>query len=144
MERDNAMMNVKNYLKNVNPKRKSSRLLSNYLIATCITLTVFLFLFSLHASGQESKNRQLRESEILVTEQHCRTELREQLNSMGYQNAGITITHISEDESNTSYHIELHHKKLSNLSDESTNDLLCILMNQYSVLLGDDLQIYVR
>lgn len=140
------MMNVKIILRNVNTERKSSRLrlLFNYIIATSITLTVFLLLFSLHTSGQESKNRQLREAEILVTEQRCRTELREQLNSMGYQNAGITITHISESEGNTSYHIELHHKKLSKLSDEAANDLLSILMNQYSVLLGDALQIYVR
>lgn len=140
------MMNVTNILKNINTEGKAPypQFLPNYIIATCITFTIFLCLFNMHVFGQENKCRQLKEAEIMVTEQSCRTELREQLNDMGYQNAGITINHIFEEEGNVSYHIELHHKKLNKLSAEATDNILNALSNQYGLLLGDNLQIYIR
>lgn len=115
-----------------------------YIIFTCLTITTFLFLFSLHVSGQEAKRHQLEEAAIKVAETECKSMLREQLNQQGYENAGITITHVSDEDGVTEYQIEIHHKKLNKLSEEASTVLLQELSAQYQSLLDEDLRISIQ
>jgi len=125
-------------------KENDHRRLYCYLIFTCLTLTLGLILFSLHVSGQEMKKHQLQEAAISAVEQKCRTQLREQLNDLGYNNTGITVTHTIEEDGDISYQVALHHKKFTKMSSVEVSAFLSSLTEQYSTVFQEEAFFFIH
>lgn len=86
-----------------------------FVIAFCISGTV------ISQSGQASRieEKYYREMEAAYVR-----EVRSLLTDRGYENSGITMTHVTDEEGVRTYTVTIHHGKIDKLSEAEKQELL--------------------
>ena len=86
-------------------------------------MTAMLVLFT-------SATVQSQEGELIVDEAGMRAmereyvqEIRTYLESQGYENSGVNLTYVTEEDGQRSYMVLIHHKRISKLSEDKKQSL---------------------
>lgn len=98
---------------------KSNR---SFLILTLVLISFIIFFTAGTVQGQEKGKEAFDAGCRHNLEQDYVKEIREYLNETGYENSGVMLTKVFDDEGIQEYTLKVHHKRFSFLSeDEKTN-----------------------
>lgn len=59
----------------------------------------------------------------MALEDSCRTNLLERLDNMGYINAGVTVSSVTQASGSKTYTVLIHHDRIDSLSDSQRSEL---------------------
>lgn len=86
-----------------------------FVIAFCITGTVI----SQSSHGSRIDEKCYKEMEAAYEE-----DIRSLLTEKGYENSGITMTHVIDENGKRTYTVTIHHGRIDRLSEEEKQELL--------------------
>ncbi|MBQ9142631.1 MAG: hypothetical protein IJX63_12740 [Lachnospiraceae bacterium] len=103
----------------------SDRIARNLLM---VVFTVLLVLgLAMFVSGtvlsQSEEKLAIDEAGLRVLEREYVQEIREYLDSQGFQDSGVTLTWVMKEDGTRSYEVALYHKNMNKLSDEAREEL---------------------
>jgi len=94
-----------------------------------VTVLTLVIVFGSIAARSAQNDEAAKNKYYAVLEDEYEAALREYMNSEGFMNAGIMVTHIVDAYGNRTYTVKLHHQKFDRL-DEGEKDELASLVAQ--------------
>lgn len=92
-------------------RRKTKRKIGLFIVTMMVMGTVMT------VKGQESRKARLEEKYYQEAESEYLREVRAFLQEEGYENSGVTMTKVYEEDGGRSYTILIHHRKISTLEE---------------------------
>lgn len=68
-------------------------------------------------------------------------EIKGLLNELGYENSGVNLTVMADEEGNRSYRVKLHHKRIARLTEEEKKALLETIEDMAFQVVGCEFEI---
>ena len=89
-----------------------------FIAATIVLIIISAFFITKTVRGEVDHEMIACEKYYQVLEQEYASEIRAYLNEQGFENSGVTLTRIIDEQGIRKYQITLHHKYLEKLSPE--------------------------
>ncbi len=100
-----------------------------FIASTIALILISAFFVTKTVRGQEDRETIACEKYYQVLEQEYVSEIRAYLNEQGFENSGVTLTRIIDEQGVREYQITLHHKYLEKLSMEERNEIFDVIKN---------------
>lgn len=100
-----------------------------FIAATIILILISAFFITKTVRGQVDHELAACEKYYQVLEQEYVSEIRAYLNEHGFENSGVTLTRIIDEQGIREYQITLHHKYLEKLSAEEREAIFAAIKN---------------
>ncbi|MBO5210282.1 MAG: hypothetical protein J6B68_13230 [Lachnospiraceae bacterium] len=85
-------------------------------VVTVLLVMVILFCTSQTVLSQEKADVRSQKKYYAAMEQEYLSGVKQMLTDMGYQNSGVTIRWVTDEEGSRIYTVMIHHQKIDNLS----------------------------
>lgn len=116
--KDNEDLIMRNTTKNI-----------TFIAATIVLILISAFFITKTVRGQADHEMMACEKYYQVLEQEYVSEIRAYLNEQGFENSGVTLTRVVDEQGVREYRITLHHKHLEKLSMEERNEIFGEIKN---------------
>ena len=100
-----------------------------FIAATFILILISAFFMTKTVRGQVDHELAACEKYYQVLEQEYVSEIRAYLNEQGFENSGVTLTRIIDEQGIREYQITLHHRYLEKLSTEDRDAIFTAIKN---------------
>ncbi len=114
-----------------------------FAIFTIILVLGIAFFVSETVVSQADGKVTVDEEYYQILEENYVEEIRNYLTESGYENSGINLTVVADEKGNREYCVELHHKRISRLSEEQQNVLLIEIEEMGFQVMGCEFVAYV-
>ena len=94
-----------------------------FVLFTIVLILCIAFFIDATVEGQEEGKVTVDEEYYKVLESEYVKNVRCFLTEQGYENSGVNLTMVADAEGNRSYSLQLHHKKLANLTEAQQEEL---------------------
>lgn len=103
--------------------RRGVRKEAVFVMVTVLIILSLWFFISEKVMSQNSGTVTVDEEAFLELEGNYLSQVKAYLEDEGFQNSGVALTRVVEEDGSRSYEITLHHKKLNKLSSEEQEEL---------------------
>lgn len=103
--------------------RKGVRKEAVFVMVTVLIILSLWFFISEKVMSQNNGTVTVDEEAFLELEGNYLSQVKTYLEEEGFQNSGVALTRVVEEDGSRSYEITLHHKKLNKLSSEEQEAL---------------------
>lgn len=103
---------------------RRNRKLALSVILTVASLLLTVFCICGTVSVRNSGRGQMQDRYYRSLEQEYKQELCHLLETEGYQNSGIMLTYVTEEDGIRSYTVTIHHRRIDQLDEESRQELI--------------------
>lgn len=94
-----------------------------FIATTIVLILCSAFFITKTVCGQVDEDVIASEKYYRVQEQEYVREIRSYLNEQGFENSGVTLTRIVDEQGNREYQITLHHEYLEKMPAEEREDI---------------------
>jgi len=116
--KDNEDLIMRNTTKNI-----------TFIVSTIALILISAFFITKTVRGEADHERIATEKYYQVLEQEYVSEIRAYLNEQGFENSGVALTRVVDEQGGREYQITLHHKYLEKLSMEERNKIFGAIKN---------------
>lgn len=95
-----------------------------FVLFTFAVSMVIAFFISSTVVSQADGGVTVDEEYFPLLEENYVEEIKDLLDELGYENSGVNLTMVADEEGNRSYQVKLHHKRIVRLTEEEKNALL--------------------
>lgn len=103
--------------------RKGIRKEAVFVMVTVLIILSLWFFISEKVMSQNNGTVTVDEEAFLELEGNYLSQIKDYLENRGFQNSGVALTRVVDEDGSRSYEITLHHKKLNKLSREEQEAL---------------------
>lgn len=100
-----------------------------FIATTIVLILISAFFITKTVRGQEDHEMIATEKYYQALEQEYVSEIRAYLNGQGFENSGVTLTRVIDEQGVREYQITLHHKYLEKLSTEKRDEVFGVIKN---------------
>ena len=94
-----------------------------FIVVTILLILVSTFFISGTVQSQSAENISETERYYQELEKEYVREIRNYLNTQGYENSGVTLTRTVDEQGSREYQVTLHHKYLKKLSPQEQENI---------------------
>lgn len=92
-------------------------------LLTVLLISITVFCTTMTVKGQEKNSIRADEQEYRKLEQDYMKNIRGYLKGKGFENSGIALTKVIEEDGSRAYTLQIHHKRIQGLSAPEKEDL---------------------
>ena len=97
---------------------------NSYVLFTGVLMILILFCICGTVKGQNREDIGLNMKYYGQLEQDYQSNIRKQLQNLGYENAGVILCRIMDVDGSVVYTLSIHHRRIDNMNDEQRKELI--------------------
>lgn len=112
-----------------------------FVVFTFVVSMVIAFFISGTVVSQADGKVTVDEESFPILEEKYVEEICELLEKLGYENSGINLTMVTDEEGNRSYQVKLHHRRINYLTEEEKAALFATIEDMAFQVVGCEFEI---